>query len=294
MIYFASDSLAWGFFGAIVCYIITLILADITAKKFQTFYKDMDGISIPQPFCAGFAPFAWAINKGLDKIPGIEKLEIDAEGMKKKFGRKVYHSADECEMPVVPKVDIDRSGCLGDEHQYIHPEAYGDNESAGLCIGIRLGDALKSGLKVGVGFIGLSIVTALLTQRRSLLCGYVARADTVALYVCFAELRAYIAGMPRAISAMSPMKMLCGRWLPISRKPSGLSTYWCYVARADTVALYVCFAELRAYIAGKHLEAALCRGIGAYCFAAKLAHHRAVCGRWLPISRKPSGLSTYW
>jgi len=46
----------------------------------------MDGISIPQPFCAGFVPFAWAINKGLDKIPGIEKLEIDAEGMKKKFG----------------------------------------------------------------------------------------------------------------------------------------------------------------------------------------------------------------
>lgn len=86
VIYFASDSLAWGFFGAIVCYVITLIIADMTAKKFQRFYKDMDGISIPQPFCAGFAPFAWAINKGLDRIPGIGKLEIDAEGMKKKFG----------------------------------------------------------------------------------------------------------------------------------------------------------------------------------------------------------------
>lgn len=86
VIYFASDSLAWGFFGAIICYIITLILADMTAKKFQNFYKDMDGISIPQPFCAGLAPFAWAINRGLDKVPGIEKLEIDAEGMKKKFG----------------------------------------------------------------------------------------------------------------------------------------------------------------------------------------------------------------
>ena len=34
----------------------------------------------------------------------------------------------------------------------------------GVCIGIKLGDALKSGLKVGVGFIGLSIVTALLTS----------------------------------------------------------------------------------------------------------------------------------
>ena len=34
----------------------------------------------------------------------------------------------------------------------------------GLCIGIKFGDALKSGLKVGVGFVGLSIVTALLTS----------------------------------------------------------------------------------------------------------------------------------
>lgn len=86
VIYFASDSLAWGFFGAVICYIITLILADITAKKFQGFYEGLDGISIPQPFCAGFVPFAWAINKGLDKIPGMNKLEIDAEGLKKKFG----------------------------------------------------------------------------------------------------------------------------------------------------------------------------------------------------------------
>ncbi len=86
VIYFASESLAWGFFGAIVCYILTLIIADMTAKKFQGFYKDMDGISIPQPFCAGFVPFAWVINKGLDAIPGMNKIEIDAEGLKKKFG----------------------------------------------------------------------------------------------------------------------------------------------------------------------------------------------------------------
>ncbi len=86
VVYFASDSLAWGFFAAIICYIITLVLADMTAFRFQKFYKDMDGISIPQPFCAGFAPFAWVINKGLDCIPGFNKLEIDAEGLKKKFG----------------------------------------------------------------------------------------------------------------------------------------------------------------------------------------------------------------
>lgn len=86
VIYFASGSLAWGFFGAVICYVFTLILADITAKRFQNFYTGMDGISIPQPFCAGFVPFAWALSKGLDKIPGMNRLEIDAEGLKKKFG----------------------------------------------------------------------------------------------------------------------------------------------------------------------------------------------------------------
>jgi PTS system galactitol-specific IIC component len=86
VVYFASNSVAWGFFAAIICYIITLVLADITAKKFQGYYEGMEGISIPQPFCAGFVPFAYLISKGLDKIPGMNKLEIDAEGLKKKFG----------------------------------------------------------------------------------------------------------------------------------------------------------------------------------------------------------------
>ena len=86
IVYFASNSLLWGFFAAIICYIITLILADYTADKFQKFYDKMDGISIPQPFSQGFVPFAELLNRLLDKIPGMDKLDIDAEGMKKKFG----------------------------------------------------------------------------------------------------------------------------------------------------------------------------------------------------------------
>ena len=86
VVYFAADNIWWGFFAAVICYILTLILADYTADRFQKFYDGMEGISIPQPFCQGFVPFAEAINKGLDKIPGMDKLEIDSEGMKKKFG----------------------------------------------------------------------------------------------------------------------------------------------------------------------------------------------------------------
>ena len=86
MVYYTMGNIAWGFFAAIICYILTLVLADYTAPKFQKFYDKMDGISIPQPFCQGFVPFALIINKILDFIPGFDKLNIDAEGMKKKFG----------------------------------------------------------------------------------------------------------------------------------------------------------------------------------------------------------------
>ena len=86
VVYFVFDqSLSWGYFAAIVCYIITLVFADMTAGKFQSYYN-LPGISIPQPFCQSFAPFTWAINWLLDRIPGFSKLDIDAEGMKKKFG----------------------------------------------------------------------------------------------------------------------------------------------------------------------------------------------------------------
>ena len=80
-----GESLAWGYFAAIVCYIITLVCADLTAEKFQKYY-DLEGVSIPQPFCQSFMPFAIVLNKALDKIPGFRHLDVDAEGLKKKFG----------------------------------------------------------------------------------------------------------------------------------------------------------------------------------------------------------------
>ena len=84
--YFVFDqSLAWGYFAAIICYVITLVMADLTAEKFQKFYN-LPGISVPQPFCQSFTPFAIAIGWLLDKIPGFNKLNVDAEGLKKKFG----------------------------------------------------------------------------------------------------------------------------------------------------------------------------------------------------------------
>ena len=86
IVYFSTESLTLGFEAAVMCYMLTLIMADRTADKFQKYYDGMEGISIPQPFCQGFVPFAVVVNKLLDCIPGFSKLDIDAEGMKKKFG----------------------------------------------------------------------------------------------------------------------------------------------------------------------------------------------------------------
>lgn len=86
VVYFATDSIWYGFFAAVACFVITLVMADLTTRKFRDYYKDLDGISIPQPFCQGFVPFAEVLNRAFDRIPGFDRIDIDAEGLKKKFG----------------------------------------------------------------------------------------------------------------------------------------------------------------------------------------------------------------
>ena len=69
-------------------------IVDLVEMNAEVYYddlgNDMRTEDIPEDMReqadAGFVPFALIINKVLDKIPGFEKLNIDAEGMKKKFG----------------------------------------------------------------------------------------------------------------------------------------------------------------------------------------------------------------
>ncbi len=123
---------AWGFFAAIICYVITLVMADLTAKKFQEFYPGMEGISIPQPFCQGFTPFAIGISKLLDLIPGFDRLNIDAEGMKKKFGL----FGEPLFLGVIIGIGI---GCLACRDRY----ELVDKIPATLGLGIKMGAVME-------------------------------------------------------------------------------------------------------------------------------------------------------
>lgn len=86
LVYVATGNVLWGLLAGLICFIISLVIADFTAPELSKFYDNMDGISIPQPFCAAYVPFAVAVNKLLDMIPGVNKIDIDAEGLKKRFG----------------------------------------------------------------------------------------------------------------------------------------------------------------------------------------------------------------
>ncbi|WP_125764545.1 PTS galactitol transporter subunit IIC [Levilactobacillus mulengensis] len=83
----ATKSFWWGIFAAIIVFIVTLVGADRSQKKVESFYgKDLSGISIPQAFCVTFIPFAIAVNWIVERIPGLNKVDFDAKKLQKRFG----------------------------------------------------------------------------------------------------------------------------------------------------------------------------------------------------------------
>lgn len=81
----ATGNLMYGLIAAAILAVITLLFADWTAKAVQQFYN-LPGISIPHAFSAAYVPIAIPLNKLLDKIPWINKLDADPEAIKKRFG----------------------------------------------------------------------------------------------------------------------------------------------------------------------------------------------------------------
>lgn len=83
----ATKSFWLGIIAALATFCITLVGGDRSQKKVEEFYGEkMSGISIPQAFCVSFIPFAIGINWLIDKIPGLNKIDMDADKMKEKFG----------------------------------------------------------------------------------------------------------------------------------------------------------------------------------------------------------------
>ncbi len=81
----ATGNLTLGLIAAAINAAIVLKLADWTAKMVQDFYG-LPGISLPHGFSAAYVPIAIPLNKLIDKIPYINKIEADPDTINKKFG----------------------------------------------------------------------------------------------------------------------------------------------------------------------------------------------------------------
>lgn len=81
----ATGSLFWGMAASALDMIIVMVLADLTAPNVEK-YNGLPGISLPHGFSAAYVPIAIVLNKIIDYIPGINKIEADPETLQKRFG----------------------------------------------------------------------------------------------------------------------------------------------------------------------------------------------------------------
>lgn len=85
LVTFATDSFVFGVVAAIIQAVMTLVLADWTAKGVED-QLGLKGVSIPHGLSVAFVPVALVINKILDYIPGVNNIKIDADMVQKRFG----------------------------------------------------------------------------------------------------------------------------------------------------------------------------------------------------------------
>lgn len=85
MVYNVTGNVAFTIIATVITDIVTLKLADYSARDVQNFLN-LKGISIPTLSGAVYYPFAKLMNKAIDRVPKLNKIEANPEHIKKKLG----------------------------------------------------------------------------------------------------------------------------------------------------------------------------------------------------------------
>lgn len=83
--YTVTGSFAIGILGVVVHAAIAYKLGDLWAPMMEDYFE-LDGITVPHGTAAYLAPIACVFEYILDKIPGINKIEISADTLQEKVG----------------------------------------------------------------------------------------------------------------------------------------------------------------------------------------------------------------
>ncbi|QZY55228.1 PTS galactitol transporter subunit IIC [Crassaminicella profunda] len=85
LVMYLTNNMVLGLIASAICFIIILKLADFTAPYVSDFFG-MPGVSLPHTETVSWAPLGILIDKIIDRIPVINKIEMHPEGIQKKFG----------------------------------------------------------------------------------------------------------------------------------------------------------------------------------------------------------------
>ncbi|MEQ9245119.1 MAG: PTS transporter subunit IIC, partial [Nitratireductor sp.] len=81
----ATDSLVYGLVVAALMAALSLLFADWSARAVQKFYG-IPGVSVPHLASAQILPIAIVVNWIIERIPGINKVNISTETIERRFG----------------------------------------------------------------------------------------------------------------------------------------------------------------------------------------------------------------
>ncbi|WP_080872967.1 PTS galactitol transporter subunit IIC [Oceanobacillus timonensis] len=84
IVYTVSGSIVQGLIAATLFQIVCLKIADWTQPMVRDFYE-MPGVSVATGSTISYAPFIFVV-KGIQKIPGLNKLHADPDSIQKRFG----------------------------------------------------------------------------------------------------------------------------------------------------------------------------------------------------------------
>lgn len=85
VVYAASNNFWVAAITTWVIFAITLVVADLTAPWIQKQYN-LQGISFPHLTCLAWVPFGIFTNWIIEKIPGLNKVDLNPEKIQKRFG----------------------------------------------------------------------------------------------------------------------------------------------------------------------------------------------------------------
>lgn len=194
--YTVTGSFAIGILGVVVHAAISYKFGDLWAPLMEDYFE-LDGITVPHGTAAYLAPIACVFEFFLDKIPGINKIDISADTLQEKVGvlgepiviggllgavvgflagyspqaalpLGIKMSAVMVLMPKVVKCIMDGLLPLSERAKQLLSEKFGDSDFyIGLDPAILLGDAQV--VTTGLIFIPLTILIAVIVPGNNVL-----------------------------------------------------------------------------------------------------------------------------